>query len=281
MAHVRAAGRSATARALFGYHPTESLDTERLQPLDEPPMVPSPMDELNLDRSSWSIGEAAFEALVTNMREIQPKRILEFGSGASTVRLAMAFPDAEITSVESSPEHFARVLSLVERASISRKPTILFCPLSWRFIGGALYQTYAPLGDPNDLRTFDIVVVDGPPVWTRRGREACLHMVVESLRVGGRVYLDDCRREQEQRIVRNWQTVYGRDAFSVSVIDQGHGIRVLEKRRELHTPKLAPHMVVDSFLVNGDRALRAGWRTIRRFIQTRAARGGSRSPEVE
>ena len=41
--------------------------------------------------------------------------------------------------------------------------------------------------------------------WTRRGREACLHMISAHLRLGGRVYLDDCRRVGERRTLRNWQ----------------------------------------------------------------------------
>jgi len=49
-------------------------------------------EQLSLD-AGWSIGETAFKRITTTLLRMSPvERILEFGSGPSSIRLAMAFP---------------------------------------------------------------------------------------------------------------------------------------------------------------------------------------------
>ena len=70
-------------------------------------------DRLNLD-AGWSIGETAFERITTTLLEMSPvERILEFGSGPSSIRLAMAFAEAEVLSIEGDWRNFAETTSLM------------------------------------------------------------------------------------------------------------------------------------------------------------------------
>jgi hypothetical protein len=97
------------------------------------------------------------------------------------------------------------------------------------------------------------VLIDGPPYWTGRGRQACLYDVAAALRVGGRVYLDDCQRAQERLIVRNWVKSYPH-AFRVSGLSVGHGLAVLEKLVPVSaSPRSVPSVVLDAWLVHAKR----------------------------
>ena len=48
----------------------------------------------------------------------------------------------------------------------------------------------------------DCVIVDGPPVYTLRGREACLYQVYDQIKIGGLVILDDFRRRLRSKLSR-------------------------------------------------------------------------------
>lgn len=186
------------------------------------PTTPPPAPSLS---EGWSIGEAAFAALVHDARAIEPQTIVEFGGGASSVRLAQAFPGASLLSIESSPEFLERTRALA--AAHGMDPTRLrtdLRPLRVQRHGVGLYESY----DRGDFpAAVDMAVIDGPPGRTKRGREACLYQVAAALRVGARVYLDDYERHAEQRVVRNWLRVF-RGQVVAREIRVGHGLYVLE-----------------------------------------------------
>jgi predicted O-methyltransferase YrrM len=212
------------------------------------------MTATELDLSgSWSIGERAFEALCGDARAIAPSSIVEFGSGPSSVRLALAFPDARVFSVDHSPEFGGSTIDLVARYSLSSRVEVSIRPLSLQVHGGALYQSYRPGPFPASI---DVILVDGPPEYTRRGREASLHQAIRFLRVGGRIYLDDYQREGEKQTVRNWELAYP-GAFRKWVLPHDHEVCVLEKIAPTRAARPNPLVLGDVTLVNLARG--AGW----------------------
>jgi hypothetical protein len=202
----------------------------------------------------WSIGEGAFVEVVRDMTEVRPGWIVEFGSGASSVRLAKAFPGAQVLSIESSEEFFERSLDCSRHHGIGPpRLSIELRPLRFRRIAGAVYETYDWGPFPSRI---DAVLIDGPPHWTGRGRQACLYDVASRLRVGGRVYLDDCQRDQERLIVRNWVKSYPH-AFRVSGLSVGHGLAVLEKLVPISTsPRVVPCVALDAWIVHAKRRVK-------------------------
>jgi hypothetical protein len=78
----------------------------------------------------------------------------------------------------------------------------------------------------------DCVIVDGPPFYTLRGREACLYQIYPKLDVGGLVFLDDYSRVDERTILNNWLSVYP-DSFSVQIVEVGHQVALLQKLRSV------------------------------------------------
>ena len=183
---------------------------------------------LNLD-AGWSIGETAFERITTTLLEMSPvKRILEFGSGPSSIRLAMAFPEVEVLSVEGDWWNYAETMNLMQTFWDKRNLSIKYRPITLESYGDAEFLTYADgLFWEEEI---DCVIIDGPPVYTLRGREACLYQVYDQIKIGGLVILDDFRRRFEKQIVENWLSVYP-SSFTVKMIREDHHLAVLRKIR--------------------------------------------------
>ncbi len=90
----------------------------------------------------------------------------------------------------------------------------------------------------------DCVVIDGPPVYTLRGREACLYQVYDQIKIGGLVILDDFRRSYEKQIVENWLSVYP-SSFAVEIIREDHHLAVLRKIKSVTPCWDAPDRLSD------------------------------------
>lgn len=148
---------------------------------------------------------AVFEAL-------QPKRVLEWGSGGSTRALLQAFPFIErFVSVEHHPEWYALVREVMKdpRLSLHHVPPDV-PPHSYRVpmrklgpwmqraevdpVVMASYVTFpATLGTP-----FDLVLVDG------RARTFCMRAGWELLVPGGVMLLHDAQRPEYRSTLQSF-----------------------------------------------------------------------------
>jgi predicted O-methyltransferase YrrM len=211
--------------------------------------------KLNLD-SSWRIGEDAFSTIVEKITELLNKKnakqscIVEFGSGVSSIRLALNFPNTNIISIDGDRECYQETQNLaLEFLQPSELFELKYHPLSFREYGSGKILSYTQ--DPTFQPKFpiDCVIIDGPPFYTLRGREACLYQAYEQLRVGGLVILDDFNREIEQTILKNWLSVYP-DSFEVEILEVGHHLAVLEKKQAVTANWTGSAKCQDSLEVN-------------------------------
>ncbi len=208
-------------------------------------------DRLNLD-TGWSIGETAFKRIETLLLQMSPvERILEFGSGPSSIRLAMAFSEAEVLSIEGDWRNFAETLSLMRSLWDKRNLSIRYRPVTLESYGDAEFLTYEDGTFWDD--EMDCVIIDGPPVYALRGREACLYQVYDQIKIGGLVILDDFRRRFEKQIVENWLSVYP-SSFAVEIIREDHHLAVLRKIRSVTPCWDAPARLSDVQSVNKTRS---------------------------
>jgi len=196
----------------------------------------SPLD------APWALGERAYAQVLRHLREANVHIIVELGSGASTAALARDLPSATILSVDDDPTYFAKTRA---RLPADAKVEIVHRPLVWQRHGGAPYLSYAPGAFPDEV---DALIVDGPPHWTRRGREAGLYQVMPSLKVEARIFLDDYRRAPEKRIVQNWLDAYPGALRLVEVIEEGDHVAVLEKTAEAESPRPSAARSADAWL---------------------------------
>ena len=199
-------------------------------------------DRLNLD-TGWSIGETAFERIAITLLQMSPiEKILEFGSGPSSIRLAMAFPEAQVLSVEGDWRNFAETTNLMRSLWDKRNLSIKYRPITLESYGDAEFLTYEDGMFWEE--EIDCAIIDGPPVYTLRGREACLYQVYDQIKIGGLVILDDFRRSYEKQIVENWLSVYP-GSFAVEMIREDHHLAVLRKIKSVTPCWDAPYRLSD------------------------------------
>lgn len=195
-------------------------------------------ESLDLDRSSWAIGEDAFAEVVSTFSSIQPKVILEFGSGVSTVRLALEFPETKIFSVEGDPQFSQQTRQLLAEAKVDDRVVVIESRISWRFVGCSLCCSYEDIDLPSLV---DAVLIDGPPRRFHRGREAVLFSILSKIRTGGIIILDDYNRADERRAVKVCHSAYP-SSLTTRTVNKGHGLCVLTKIREEEPRKLRAAM---------------------------------------
>jgi predicted O-methyltransferase YrrM len=206
--------------------------------------------KLNLNLA-WRIGEEAFLKVLELIHQKLnvPNCIIEFGSGASSIRLALNFPQTKIVSIDADVNFYHRTQELAKE--VIESPNLLelkYQALSFHQYGTGNILTYTQDNSLSDIN-IDCVIIDGPPFYTLRGREACLYQIYDQLRIGGLVILDDVNRESEKNILKNWLLVYP-NSFNVEIIEVGHHIAILEKRHSIKPDWLNQNKQKDSIDIN-------------------------------
>ncbi len=177
-------------------------------------------------KSTWSLGEDAYQAVLQDLRTIGATRIVEFGSGTSTLRFSHDLPKADLLSIESDPSYLDETRQSLAAHGGPAKVDLSLRPVTWQRHGLSWFRSYARGPFPDRV---DAVLIDGPPIQTRRGREACLYQVFPHCHAGTRFYLDDYRRDAERKTVDNWLRAYRSALTHVTTFDLGHQVAVLER----------------------------------------------------
>jgi hypothetical protein len=203
--------------------------------------------------ASWSLGATAYAAILHDLRSIDAKVIVEFGSGTSTLRLSRDLPGTRILSVEGDASFLDQTRSGLKEHGGGAKLDLVHRPICWQRHGLGFFRSYEPGSFPEGV---DAVLIDGPPLETRRGREACLYQVFPKTHVGTRFYLDDYRREAEQRIVANWLRAYGGALAHRATFEVDHRIAVLERVRDQYRRRVRWRNTADSIVQTTKQLLR-------------------------
>jgi hypothetical protein len=128
-------------------------------------------------------------ALVVDMfASVSPARILEWGSGGSTVGFRERFPDAEIVSIEHDAAWASAVQAETGIAPLLHPPASTH--VGWEKDAETdpeLMRSYVCAAD--DLKPFDACLIDG------RARSFCIGKSYEVVRPGGITVLHDAQRE--------------------------------------------------------------------------------------
>lgn len=145
-----------------------------------------------IPRGQWAMSLDALEELDALVWRESPRRIIEFGSGASTIVLARyaRLTGADVLSIEHDPTHLRKTRGLLESSGLASAVDLRLCPLHGE-------PPFYRVDLPSDV---DLVVVDGPPDETG-GRERALDFVLPRLRPGWLVWLDDAHRPTERAIL--------------------------------------------------------------------------------
>jgi predicted O-methyltransferase YrrM len=147
----------------------------------------------------WTAEVDYLEALIATVRIHRPRRVLECGSGLTTLILgALAHRYGfEVISLEHDEEWAQRMRRDLERLGFP-DVRVVYAPLIDR---GAFQWYPLPLELPD---RFDLVVCDGPSGETIGGRLGLLPVLYEHLR-GTTILLDDAERPAEQAVLDQWR----------------------------------------------------------------------------
>ena len=184
------------------------------------------MDE-NLDLDwSYGMGEEAFAYVCQILKQMQCTRLVEFGSGRSTVRFLQELKPTHFVALEDKQKYVKATREILDVHGLDRLyvrevaiQTVSFTP-RWE------YETFSL---PSNWWTgrIDAAFVDGPAGSvspTTRG--GALHWVWPHLHEQSVVILDDAERPGEQEVLRNWQAAFN---ITVDVANIGHGLAIIRK----------------------------------------------------
>lgn len=205
----------------------------------------SKIQQINLD-APWALGEEVFEIILNELKGVEINRLVEFGSGSSSVRLCQAFENADIYSIEHDEEYVAKSRELKEEYPATDNLKIIYAPLQWHKFNGRLYKSYSKVELPDNL---DAVLIDGPPYWTRRGREFCMYQVYDKVKKGGKIFLDDASRSSEIKMVRNWLSLYP-NSFVCEKYETKKGFLVLTKTEHVQRRIMSTTSLMDNWSAN-------------------------------
>ena len=191
----------------------------------------------------WSIDVENLNWIVSYIKENKVKRVLEFGSGLSTVALTIACRyntgNQDVTlvpyvvSIDESAEFAAQARQLLADLQLDYLAVVIHCPLVDRKLDGHVSKAYKwSIRNMPYLKSgwrADMIFVDGP---TSGGLSRAL-AVIDGLQCGTkdcRVLMDDALRDDEIRSVRYLQE--RKHVTFAGVIPMGKGIALLNRNLE-------------------------------------------------
>jgi precorrin-6B methylase 2 len=182
-------------------------------------------------RTSWSISDALAVELIRYLEWRKPERILEIGSGLSTVVLGAyaVRHGASVVTLEHAWKFYQRTQQALVEFGMEKDVRLKLAPLRSRQF--ERFSRRAPWYDTKLSGVFDFVFVDGPP--KAEGRNAVLFAIAEHLAPSWELWLDDAHRKHEKKCLRCWRQGFPKGFFRVvqhGDLD-GKGVVVLSDAR--------------------------------------------------
>lgn len=153
----------------------------------------------------WAMSPDALLIVLRDLIARSDPRVLEFGSGESTVAIAgalKALGSGSLTSIEHDENFSAHLGKRLQLAGLTDRVDLRVVPLASyesRF-GLPAFKSYDLSGQACE---FDVALVDGPitPYFGAGTRSVPLEWSLARLNAGGAIYLDDAGRREEQAVV--------------------------------------------------------------------------------
>lgn len=160
----------------------------------------------------WAASPDLLMVLVDLVITERPSLVVECGSGASTLWLALAMQrfeiDGRIIALEHDPVFGGQTREFLARHDVRDLAEIRDAPLESFSLDGQTYSWYARRAW-EDLTGIDLLFVDGPPATTgHRARYPALPLLGGSLSPVATAVLDDLVVPDMQEVLRLWLDAY-------------------------------------------------------------------------
>lgn len=177
----------------------------------------------------WSSSPALAAQLIGVIQVYKPERVLELGSGVSTVVMAMALRDQEsghVTSVDHDPVYAAKTRRELTAQELAAWASVHDAPLVPTNTPRGSVPWY-DISQLSDLDMIDLLVVDGPPRKScKDARLPAYEVLKDRLAPGAIVVLDDTVRADESNSVASWLAAARENG--VRVIPSRKGVTIVQ-----------------------------------------------------
>jgi predicted O-methyltransferase YrrM len=160
----------------------------------------------------WAASPDLLMVLVDLVITERPSLVVECGSGASTLWLALAMRrfgiDGRIIALDHDPVFGGKTRDLLARHDVGDLAEVRDAPLESFSLDGETYSWYARQAW-EDLTGIDLLFVDGPPATTgHQARYPALPLLSGSLSPVATAVLDDLVVPDMQKVLRLWLDAY-------------------------------------------------------------------------
>lgn len=189
---------------------------------------------------NWAI-DPDFARLIMKELDAGPRLVVELGSGTSTALIGGIFAEAgagRLITFESSADFAARTKERIADVLERGRVEVHVAPLREQTFGATGVHWY----DADEIlaalppEPIDLLIVDGPPTFSKWSRWPAIEVLWERMRPGGVALVDDGRRSSETATVRRW--VREHDDLRAFWIDNRKGAWRLERYGPPPEPRL-------------------------------------------
>lgn len=182
--------------------------------------------------TGWAATPELAIALHKYIHLFQPKVIVEFGSGVSTLIAACSLRlqkiDGKVISFEHNAAFHKKSARNLQLHQLSDLVELRIAELKNVEIDGRSWKWYNPETLKFDA-PIDLLIVDGPPVKTQKNaRYPALPLLYPHLSANAVIIVHDTKRPAEGEIIKQWLNDY--DDFTSTEEFGEKGITVLERR---------------------------------------------------
>ena len=161
---------------------------------------------------AWAASPDLLLVLVDLVIAERPSLVVECGSGASTLWLALAMRrfgiDGRIIALDHDPVFGDKTRGLLARHDVADLAEVRDAPLESFSLDGETYSWYARRAW-EDLKGIDLLFIDGPPAVTgQQARYPALPLLAGSLSPVATAVLDDLIVPDMQKVLRLWLDAY-------------------------------------------------------------------------
>jgi predicted O-methyltransferase YrrM len=171
-----------------------------------------PTSEVLPATRGWAASPDLLMVLVDLVISERPSLVVECGSGASTLWLALALRrfgiEGRVVALDHDPTFGGKTRDLLTRHGVGDLAEVRDAPLEDFSLEGETYPWYARRAW-QDLTGIDLLFVDGPPATTgHQARYPALPLLAGSLSPAATAVLDDLVVPDMQKVLRRWLDAY-------------------------------------------------------------------------
>ncbi|MFZ0015310.1 MAG: class I SAM-dependent methyltransferase [Acidimicrobiia bacterium] len=185
----------------------------------------------------WAASPDVIAFLVREMQHSEPRIVLECGSGASTVWLAMAARTkglkTRVVALEHDELYASETTRLLEECGVDDIGEVRLAPIEEIELNGHRGPWYSRAA-LNGLAEIGLVFVDGPPgAFGLRSRYPALPVLRPLLADGATVVLDDLIRDEERQTMSLWADEFPEMEVSELKVEKGAAVFRLHDVRDV------------------------------------------------